>query len=271
MGCRFDRDKDDYLTDDGEPCDDEHGDRTYHCTARRTCSQHIGFGELTCARCLGRSRMDIRQIVERAALMLPEAMVAGVDSEAANLAGPAADYRVFSARRLIAKQWIEAHLPQRHWERAERNLLTDDDEWHPYSVLTRWCLMLAEDYGLALPERFTIANAAALLDRILGRVAQDEAQDFPLLARELRKCRSHLEAVMGDSMSPERGAPCPECAGRGTFVRLVREYGHWCDDEDCERFHFTTDEADSWVCPRDSAHRWDLESYSRWVEERKGA
>jgi hypothetical protein len=258
--CRWDTEAADYLTD-GEPCrHDDYGDPTRHCTTRRTCAQHVGPNEQTCARCLGRTRTDVRQIVERAALMLPEAMITGVNSEAANLAGPAADPEAWSWRKVAAMQGRAWHLSQDE----------DDDDWHPQTVLTRWAWRITHEYGLpSEPDVWTIGNAAKFLDGILGKVAQDQDQDFPLLARELRKCRAHLEAVLRDSMTPERGAPCPTCSGLGTFVRLTREYAHWCTDEDCDRFHFDTDEADVWRCPRNVGHVWDLESYSRWVEERK--
>lgn len=155
---------------------------------------------------------------------------------------------------------------------ALRTELAEDDDWHPYSVLTRWAQMLSEDYDSTRPEVWTIANAAAFLDRILHRVAHDPEQDFPLFAREIRRCRAHLETVLSDSLAPERGAPCPQCKDRGTFVRLVREYPHWCDDPDCEQqFHFDTDEADIWVCPRDRAHWWTAAGYAEYLDERKGA
>ena len=149
------------------------------------------------------------------------------------------------------------------------SLIEDDDDWHPYTVLSRWAQMLTEDYKLGRPERWDLTNAAGLLERLLHRVAQDDEQDFPLLARELRKCRAHLEAVLRDSMAPERGAPCPECKSRGVFVRLVRWYPHWCFEADCEQIHDDTDASDRWVCPRDKAHSWDLGSYVKWIEERK--
>lgn len=294
--CKWDRDAEQYLTDDGEPCKrDEHGDPTKHCTARRTCSQHIGRDELTCARCVGRTRQDARTIRELSALLPTAAMSDGVNSEAANLAGPAADYRVFSARRQIDKDWIYANIqqsardwciddkcPQRHFKTSKGNrwhkrglenaladLVADDDEWHPYSVLTRWHLMLAEDYGHPLPEVLSVGAAVEYLDRHLGRVAQDPGQDFPLLARELRKCRQHLESVLHNDTRQERGAPCPDCAQEEKFVRLQREYAHWCEDEDCAKFHFATDEHDRWVCPRNrKEHVWSEGDYRKWVEER---
>lgn len=273
--CRYDRDAETYLID-GEPCRvDDYGDRTHHCTARRTCSQHIGADELTCARCLGRTRQDIRQIVDRAALMLPEALVAGVDSEAAMMAGPGADPRAWSGHRLAAighlDHWLrKSRITERQYTHART--LIDDDEFQPYNVLTRWHMMLAEDYGHPLPDKMTLADSAAYLDRILHRVAHDGGQDFPLLAREIRKCRAHLEAVLSDSLAPERGAPCPTCKDAGKFVRLVREYGHYCDDETCEQqFHYLDDTGDVWRCPANREHWWNPRGYADLLEERKGA
>ena len=259
--CRWDAEANAYLAD-GEPCRvDEYGDATKHCTARRTCAQHVGWGELTCARCLGRVRMDIRQIVQRSTELLPEAIETGVNSEAAMLAGPAADVEAWSWHKVSAKQGRIWHV----------SLIEEDDDWHPETVLTRWAQMLTEDYGIERPERWNLSNAAAFLDRILGRVAQDDAQDFPLLAREVRKCRSHLESVLSDSLAPERGAPCPTCGMDQQVIRLVREYPHFCWDDDCEQIHYETDEADRWVCPRNPQHAWTVREYENWVEERLGA
>lgn len=266
MTCRWDREAEDYLTD-GKPCrHDDYGDPTQHCTARRTCSQHVGVGELTCARCIGRTRVDIRQIRDLAALMLPVALGAGVNSEAANLAGPAADPEAWSWRKVAAAQGRAWHV----------SLVEDDDEHHPYTVLTRWEWMLREDYDQPRPDATSTTSAAAYLELVLGRVAQDDEQDFPLLSRELRKCRNHLEAVLHDSRTPERGAPCPEChdkAPNAPAPRLVRQYGHWCEDVDCERMHYADDGADVWTCPR--GHEWDHESYQLrvkdWHDEARGA
>jgi hypothetical protein len=256
--CKWSAEASAYLTPDGETCDVP---KREHCTARRTCSQHLAWGELTCARCVGRTRMDLRQIVERATLLLPEAMVAGVNSEAANLAGPTTDPEAWSWRKVAAKQGRAWHV----------SLDEDDDETNPERVLTVWAQMLTEDYDLERPERWTLTNAAALIDRVLHRVAQDEDQDFGLMARELRRCRSHLESVLSDSMQPEKGAPCPTCKEAGTLVRLVREYPHYCEDADCCQIHVTTDELDVWVCPANSEHWWTPGGYGNLMDERKGA
>jgi hypothetical protein len=262
MTCRWDSDTGEYVTPEGDPCRrDEYGDPTKHCSARRTCSQHVGPHEQTCARCLARTRADITQIVQRAALMLPEAIHTGVDSEAANLAGPAADVEAWSWHKIAAKQGRIWHV----------SLDEEDDDWHAFTVLTRWAWMISNSYGSETPDVWTVSNAADYLTRVLHRVAQDDDQDFAQMARELRKCRARLESVLRDSLSPERGAPCPTCKDDGHVVRLNREYGHYCDSPTCDRINYTTDEADRWVCPRNPVHTWDVDAYERWITERQGA
>ncbi|WP_436702431.1 hypothetical protein, partial [Nocardioides sp. BYT-33-1] len=219
MNCRYSREADAYLVD-GEICRvDEYGDPTRHCTARRTCSVHVGHGELTCPRCLGRVRRNIKQVAGYSALMLPAAIGAGVNSDAADLAGPAADPRLVRDLRF----YVDGHatralragrIDEATWEKI-LTALPDEDELHPYSVLTRWQMMLSEDYGHDLPERLSITGAAEYLDRNLGRIAQDPEQDFALLAREVRKVCQRLESVLHNSTRPDRGAFCPDCKADG--------------------------------------------------------
>lgn len=269
MTCRWDREADDYLTHDGEPCRyDDDGDPTYHCTARRTCSQHVGYRELTCARCLGRARQTIRKIRQHAPLLEAAALLAGVDSEAAYLAGPAADYGVFSARRNLDRRWLMANIPERNLARAMAAYLEDDDSFHPYAVLTRWEAMLREDYGDPRTTPTSVESAAEYLDRHLNRIAQDEEQDFPLLRRELETCWNHMQTPLAIKPWIEKGAPCPECTADGHFVRLAHERGHWCWDETCERVHYLDDSGDRWVCPRNAAHAWTEKAYRDYIEER---
>lgn len=263
VNCRYDKAAEDYLRPDGEPCKvDDYGDPTTHCTSRRTCSQHVGMDEITCPRCIRPIRRALREIPNLGALMLPEALSAGVESQAAMLAGPAANPEAWSWRKVAARQGGSWHL----------SLIEDDDERHPYSVLTRWQMMLSEDWGHDLPEQLSIAGAAAYLERNLSRLANDPEQDWPLFASEVRKVFSHMETVLHNDTRPERGAPCPECRKAGKWVRMVRKYAHWCEDEECARqFHFNDDSADVWVCPADKAHWFTAEAYAEWVKERKGA
>lgn len=262
MSCRWDKDAEDYLLDDGTPCRyDEHGDRTNHCTARRSCRGHVGPRELTCARCLGRARMDIRAIPGLAALMLPMSLGGSVDSEAVNLDGPAADPEAWSWRKVAARKGGTWHV----------SLEEDDDERHPFGVLSRWVWMLSEDYNgeRTVPE--STKDAADYLDRVLSRVAQDDEQDFPLLAREVRKVRRHLDSVLRNSHEPVRGAPCPDCADAQPdkpAPRLAREWGHWCDAAECERVHYHDDSGDLWVCPRDRTHWRTVAEYEAYLTER---
>jgi hypothetical protein len=223
---------------------------TGHCSARKNCSWHIAEGQLTCGRCITAVRNDLQWIEALASLMLTEAMGAGVNSEAAMLAGPSADYATFSARRTIAKRWIFDHLPESRWEAAFTAYIADDDEHHPESVLTRWEAMIREDYDQRIDTQTTLSGAAGYLDRILHRFAHDDGQDFALLARELKKCRQHLESVLHNDDKPERGAPCPACheAGRDKPPRLTRVYA--------ERWEADDDSRDKWSCPRDKEHSW---------------
>lgn len=267
--CRYDADVRDYLRPDGEPCrNDDYGDPTRHCSARRTCSQHVGANELTCARCIGRTRQDLRQVVELSALMLPQAIADGVDSEAANLAGPGADPAVLIWRRILAKRWIENHIPPAKWEAAIQGLIEDDDERNPLNVLSRWQTMLADEWGHNRPERLTVAGAAAYLERQLGRLAQDPEQDWAAFAREVRRVRTHMESVLHNDTRPDKGVPCPTCREDGHYVRLARRWGHWCDDPDCARFHHADTTDDRWVCQRNAEHVWTHAAYSNYLEER---
>lgn len=214
------------------------------------CGRDTAPGELTCPTCISKTRRDLTQIVELAALMPREAEAKGVNSEAAYLAGPAADPTTWTARKVYTARTLDVPL----------STLEDDDPWHPYSVLGRWQMMLEEDYGLHALHKITIAGAAGFLDRMLYRVANDPEQDFALFAREVRECRAHLEGVVHDSRIPDLGAPCPEC--EAPAKRLRKEWAHWCADEDCRKpVHDPTGKEDRWVCQTDPEHWWSEADY----------
>lgn len=262
--CKYDRDAEAYLTPEGEPCKvDDYGDPTVHCTAKRSCSWHIGPAEMTCGRCLAAARMDLRWIGDLTPLLLTQALGDGVASEAAALAGPATDPRSWAGRRLAQSRHLTAWLladriTEQQASHAMANL-EEDDKRHAERLATTWARMIAEDYHHPLPPRMTLAWCVDYLDRQLHRIAQDPEQDFPLLRRELRKCRQHLEAVLHNDDRPDRGAPCPTCVSTGAGVpRLQREYVGGV----------THDRYDQWICPRDKTHAWSNWAYQQEVEKR---
>lgn len=280
--CRWDSDAEDYLID-GEPCRvDEYGDPTRHCKARRTCSVHIGADELTCPRCIGRTRANLRRIVTLSALLMPVAVASGsVNTSAAWLAGPAAQPVTWTDRRIA----MRAHLAA--WERLgriseqqhlhARRVMDESDDRHPLNVLGTWDMMIREDYGHPSDQRVTVSNAADYLDRQLARIANDREQDWPLFAAEIRKCRRHLEDVVALAARQERGAPCPACHEEGVEKppRLVKQYGHWCDDGACEKVHHDDDTDDVWECRRNREHWWTEHDYrlrvADWYDEARDA
>lgn len=237
-----------------KPCQGER-----HCTARPGCTWHVATGELTCGRCIAGVRGDLRWIESLSALLLTQALGDGVDSQAAMLAGPASDPEAAMWHRLASVDRL-ASLPI-------------EEDQHPLTVLGTWDMMIRSDYDHPSDVPVTIANAAAYLDRHLAQIAHDENQDFPLLRRELRKCRQHLEAVIHNDDKPVRGVPCPECTNPETGVgpRLIRHYPHWCDDPECERIHDDSDQADVWRCPRNHDHSWTHADYEARVEPRRKA
>ena len=233
-----------------------------HCSARKSCTWHVGETELTCGRCISVVRTDLRWIESLAALMLTQAIADGIESEAASLAGPAADPEAWTWHKEAAKQGRVWHV----------SLTEEDDEHHPLTVLGTWERKIREDYNHDAPaDRATIAGAAGYLDRNLHRIAQDDAQDFDLMRSELRRCRQHLEAVLHNDTRPDQGVPCPECTSQETGVgpRLRREYAHWCESPACLKREHPTDAAgDEWVCPKCHS-RWTHANYEAFVEERR--
>jgi len=259
MTCRWDRETETYRTNDGESCRvDEYGDPTHHCTARRTCSWHVAAHELTCARCIAGARRDLRWIGDLSALMLLAAINDGIESEAANLAGPSVDPHGWSERRRAQRQHLDTWATLGRITEAQalhaRVALEEDDERHPGRVLGTWAMMLTEDYGHDMPCRAAIGWCVDYLDRQLHRVAHDPEQDFGLLARDLRKCRQHLEVVLDNDTRPDKGAPCPACVEeRGTGPRLHRVYA--------ERWQASDDSRDAWTCPANRSHTWSEYDY----------
>lgn len=277
MTCRYDKDTDDYHTDDGTPCrHDDWGDPTRHCTARRNCALHVGPSEITCARCLGRTRTNIKRLIELAPIYaLLEIEDTRGDREALSLAGPVAylptwDWRWTKRRGAVIDDYADKpELLKKHIDLldAER-----DDDKHPTLLLARWVNDLADVWNLKPPSLVNIATLGDWIDTKLGKFAQDPNQEFSRFASEVRDCLNHVEyrlSLRGDRKTI--GVACPDCARDGHKSRLVRLYSHWCEDPTCERVHVADESADIWRCPRDHTHTWTPSEYSNYLEERRGA
>lgn len=173
-----------------------------HCTARKRCSEHVERGNLTCGKCIARTADDLTNIERMYARLIPEAVVKGVTSQAAQLAGPAIDtaddIEFFKNRQLSIAM----------------GRIAGDVEPHgrdPVTVLGWWDIAFREDYGQPTGMRVTVARSVAYLKATLPRAAQDPEQEWPVFAREVHACRTLLESVLHDGEQVERGAPCPDC------------------------------------------------------------
>jgi hypothetical protein len=233
----------------------------WHCTARKNCTWHLAYGELTCGRCIAGVRHWLKRIADGSALMLTAAIADGLESEALNLAGPAVDPEAWSWRKVAAKQGVAWHV----------SLIEEDDEHHPARVLGTWARMISEDYSHDMPANAPLSWSVDYLGRNLYRIANDDEQDFGLLRAELKKCGQHLEAVLHNDTRRDRGAFCPTCRAAGALTRLELHYAHWCEDEACERFHFTDDASDVWRCPRDREHWWTQGGYADLLSQRRSS
>ena len=195
-----------------------------HC---RVCK--VAHHEHACPDCLDETReslSEIQRLVESLAL---EAVVKGVDSEAMNLNGPAADWEALGhvtasvAAGRLPVDWIE----------------TADHELHPLIVLGGWESVYREAFEHDDTDVQTVVGAAGYLDRNLGYASTWPHVPFEDFARDLRRCRSHLERVLHDGEQRDTGAPCMDCR-----IPLVREWG---------RLPTT----DGWRCPRCKEFRSD--------------
>lgn len=271
--CRWDREAKTHLTRAHKPdctsptcagcrpCQvDETGNPVRHCRVRTRCTSHLGWTEHACPTCLGKIRSNLGQVTTLLALMPKEAEEQGINSEAANLAGPHADH--------VRAQWRLINADRAGQTVEELDMLD------PYTCLTMHERYIREQLGhdeTTLVSE-TISRSAGYLAWVLTDLARIE-EGVPLLTALLGDTAAltvHIEAARRDQRTPERGAPCPECTAEGTAPqRLTRVYGHWCTRGGCERLHYLDDSGDVWRCPVNAEHEWSHAHYLAYVEERK--
>lgn len=205
-----------------------------HCTVCNR--EHVtvdGRGtDQTCGPCLTTIRDNLREITTLTEHLLDEAINKGVNSDAADLAGPAIrTYEGIEAFEYRRMSYLMGRIPQ-----------LEQDDQHPLWILGTWETVVREHLNQpANPaDRITLPDARDYLDRQLFTIAHDP--NFPVdeLADDLKDCRNHLENVLHEGTRTETGAACPACGG----ANLVKDYGQDPDDEI------------RWRCPRNSCGQW---------------
>lgn len=235
--------EDGWLTAEGRPCP------RAHCAFRRNCARHVDLdaGVRTCPACIGKVRHDLHQLVALVPHLPAEAQVAGVDSEAANLAGPAASGEQMHAR-------------------AQREPDLELDPHHPAALLTRWEVHRRARTGSRSDLFATMSSASHYLLAQLA-TAWPHEDEFAVFAQEVFDCMVHLEQTLHDSRRGDEGARCPSCAAEhGEGPRLRRRHAEHgaspCPrvqrDRPC-RVCLGVD--DSWHCPANPEHWWPEPDY----------
>jgi hypothetical protein len=142
--------------------------------------------------------------------------------------------------------------------REQTGLAADGDHSHesdadpvpPLLTLATWEDAWRDHLGHEAAGTASVPDAAAYLDLMLTRMAQDFEIPFSDFARDIRQTRGRLEDVLHDGVREETGAPCPKCDRA-----LVKEYGR--------NEHF-----DRWNCPSRKCGTWYLDAeYRRWVSD----
>lgn len=227
---------------DGEPCHET------HCIMPWCPGRHVTSGDI-CPVCVGETRNELAQIEAMSGRLLTEAMHQGVNSAAAALAGPAADPDVFGRRLALAidNRLCECEPPSDDVMHplacpfAAAYIEDAADEPHPLYVTGTWDLLVTEHLGHERTQRVTLSGAVSYLGANLTDLAADPTFPFEEMARDLRKCRSHLEDALCDGIRSETGAPCMACR-----KPLVRVWG-------------ATEAQDGWKCHECAETRSDRE------------
>lgn len=226
-----------------------------HCELNGRCPNHVDHdaGIFTCPSCIGKARRTLRTIEQRYTTEMPlEAIVAGIESEAANLLGPAAAPEQWSERR----RRITSTYDTRGWcDYPRHDAVAADDPHHPYAVLGRWDIRLRDWYGHTTDLFISVSRA---VDYLAGDILNTFAhtKEFPEFMRDITACLTHLETVLSDSRTPEKGAPCPTCSTELEHApRLLKRYGR-----------DITGKGDTWHCPINTAHWWTDTDYRARID-----
>lgn len=188
-----------------------------HC---RVCNQT--HADQTCAECLATARDNLHEIARMCDSLPEEVEHRGIDGEAMMLLGPASNPE---ARGHLEASVLAGRVPDDYLDRA-------DGELHPLFILGCWDMVYRDALDHEEANSVTLPDVISYLDRNLHYMSGYEHVAFEDLARDLRKCRAHLESVLHDGEQRDTGAPCMTCQ-----VPLNRVWG-------------ADEQTDGWECPR---------------------
>jgi hypothetical protein len=143
----------------------------------------------------------------------------GVNGEAMMLLGPSANPEAWRNRAMSAMRG-----------RVDAGYLDDcRDEAHPLWVLGTWEQLWRDHLDQPSDLRQTIGRAGDYLERQMHRMAEDDEVPFDDFAGDVRRCRSHLEAILHDQAQGDvANVGCFECGG--DLERRLTDAGfedHW--------------------------------------------
>lgn len=171
--------------------------------------------EGACPACAGEAREDLEAIRTLSHSLPSEARNRGIDSEAMALMLPAADPEAWGH---ITTSVLVGRLPEGYLrcDRCKNPWPCQkhaDGELHPLFVLGTWEMVWRDalDHEVDGDRVATIEDAARYLGQQLTYMADYEHAPFEDFARDLRRCRKHLESVLHDGEQVDRGAPCLKC------------------------------------------------------------
>lgn len=188
-----------------------------HC---RCCG--ITHADGACAECLATVRDNLREIGRLCDALPEEVEHRGINGEAMMLLGPATDPEAWGHRQASARA---GRIPADYLDDAT-------DENHPVFVTGTWDMTYRDAFEHDDSAVLTLAGAIDYLDRNLTYAATWVHVPFEDMARDLRRCVAHLEAVLHDGEQVDKGAPCMSCG-----VLLERVWG-------------ADDKGDGWRCPK---------------------
>jgi hypothetical protein len=165
---------------------------------------HVNTAGAACPECVAEARGDLREIGRLCNALPEEVEHRGVEGEAMMLLGPSTDPEAWGHREASARA---GRIPADYLDEAR-------DELHPLFVLGGWDMVYRDAFEHSEAEAMTLAVVVDYLDRNLTYAATWPHVPFEDMARDLRRCVSHLERVLHDENQGDRAnVGCFECGG----------------------------------------------------------